>query len=75
MPTVKMSASWENVKRAENLSQMMQKHRNRESGKNAMLQNQGTQEFPSLELPSIAGSYQGSPMGRLWGYSWAQLER
>lgn len=37
MPTVKMSASWENVKRAENLSQMMQKHRNRESGKNAML--------------------------------------
>lgn len=35
MPTVKMSASWENVRRAENLSQMMQKDRNGELGKNA----------------------------------------
>lgn len=34
MPTVKMSASWENVRRAENVSQMMQ-DRNGELGKNA----------------------------------------
>lgn len=35
MPTIKMSASWENVRRAENVSQRMQKDRNGELGKNA----------------------------------------
>lgn len=45
MPTIKKSASWENVKRAENLSQMMQKDRMENLGRMLLFSDCGGKEF------------------------------